>query len=198
MKGRSEIGCAILAAGAARRFGGLKLLVDVGGVSLLARVVGEACRSRCDRVAVVLGAGASALAAALGEGPVERLENLRWDEGMSSSIHVAVNWARRRDLEALVLVVADQPRLDARHLDALVAASHGGTRLAASHYVDVLGVPAVFPRSVFTELSALSGDSGARTILRRPNAHVVAVSWPHGAFDVDRREDVSTLVSSKI
>jgi molybdenum cofactor cytidylyltransferase len=197
LKGPAAIGCAILAAGAARRFGGLKLLADVGGVPLLARVAGEACRSCCDRVAVVLGADAGALAMVLGEQSVERLENDRWDEGMSSSIHVAVKWARRRDLEALVLVVADQSRLDAGHLDTLVAVSRGGTRIAASYYAGVLGVPAVFPRAVFPKLSALSGDAGARTILRRPGAYVVPVSWPAGAFDIDRREDMSDAMASE-
>jgi molybdenum cofactor cytidylyltransferase len=197
LKGPAAIGCAILAAGAARRFGGLKLLADVGGVPLLARIAGEACRSRCDRVAVVLGADAGALAMALGKHSVERLENDRWDEGMSSSIHVAVKWARRRDLEALVLVVADQSRLDAGHLDTLVAVSRRGTRIAASYYAGVLGVPAVFPRAVFPKLSALSGDAGARAILRRPGAYVVPVSWPAGAFDIDRREDMSDAMASE-
>ena len=193
----AAIGCAILAAGAARRFGGLKLLADVGGVSLLTRVVEVASRSRCDHVAVVLGSDGGALSARLDEHPIERLENERWDEGMSSSIHIAVNWARHRDLKALVLMVADQPRLDAGHLDALVAASRGGAQLAASYYAGVLGVPAVFPRSVFPELRALRGDAGARAILRRPDAHVVPVSWPAGVFDVDRREDVSSAVHSR-
>jgi molybdenum cofactor cytidylyltransferase len=139
----------------------------------------------------VIGANARALAVTLDEHPVERLWNERWEEGMSSSIRAAVNWARRRDLEALVLVVADQPRLDAGHLDALVAASRGGTLLAASHYASLLGVPAVFPRSVFSTLDALTGHAGARTILRGPDSNVVPVSWPPGAFDVDRPEDVS-------
>jgi molybdenum cofactor cytidylyltransferase len=187
------IGCAILAAGAARRFGGLKLLADVGGVPLLARVVGQVWRARCDRIAVVLGANAAPLAATLIAFPLERLERLendRWNEGMSSSVRVAANWARHHDLEALVLVVADQPSLDAGHIDALVRASQGGARLAASRYADVLGVPAVFPRSMFPQLGVFTGDRGARALLRDANADVVAVPWPAGEFDVDRREDV--------
>ena len=140
------IGCAILAAGAARRFGEPKQLAVVSGKPLVRRVAAAACRSACARVAVV--SGAHDLTRALGGLPVERLDNRRWASGMASSIHVAVGWAETCALDALLIAVADQPRLDVAHLDRLIAASIGGRVLAASAYADVLGVPALFPRAL--------------------------------------------------
>ena len=192
------VGCVILAAGGARRFGGNKLLAEVGGRSLLARAIEAARASRCARVAVVLGARADELASVVEEdddGRVERLDNAAWAEGMASSIRRAVAWATTGRLFALVLVAADQPGLDATHIDALVAASGGGRRLAASRYAGVLGVPALFPREMFGALSGLHGERGARELLRGREASVAAVAWPAGVFDIDRPADQAAFVS---
>jgi molybdenum cofactor cytidylyltransferase len=178
-------GCAILAAGAGRRFGGPKQLATIGGTSLLRRSAAAVCRSSCAGVAVVLGARADELWPALDGLPVERIDNPRWDEGMATSIHCAVAWARRRALGALLVAVADQPGLTAAHVEALVAASGGGRGLAASSYAGILGVPALFPSAYFGALEGLSGDAGARALLRAPGSAVTPVRWPIGAFDVD-------------
>jgi CTP:molybdopterin cytidylyltransferase MocA len=185
------IGCAILAAGAARRFGGAKQLARVGGEPLVHRAAEAACRSSCACVAVV--AGACDVTAALGDLPVERLDNPLWPTGMASSIHLAVAWARGRALDALLVAVADQPRLDAAHLDRLIAASRGGRLLTASAYADVIGVPALFPRPLFGALATLTGDTGAREIVRNPAFDAIPVAWPAGADDVDLTSDLPSI-----
>jgi CTP:molybdopterin cytidylyltransferase MocA len=187
----SRIGCAVLAAGAARRFGGPKLLVELEGRTLLTRALEAARGSRCESVAVVLGAHAERLGDTLIHERVERVRNVEWEEGMASSIRAATAWARARGFDALVLVAADQPRLQAEHVDALIAASDEARRMAASQYGGLLGVPALFPRGSFEALEALTGDVGARSILRRADARVASVPWPAGALDVDRPGDMA-------
>jgi xanthine dehydrogenase accessory factor len=177
--------CAILAAGASRRFGGPKQLAEIDGAPMLRRIAAQACRSSCARVAVVLGARADTIGPTLDGLPIERVDNPGWSEGMASSIRAAVAWARARGAGALLLAVGDQPALDAAHLDALIAASQGGQQLAASRYAGVLGPPAVFPASAFAQLETLTGDLGARALLRAADARVAAVDWPEGAHDVD-------------
>jgi molybdenum cofactor cytidylyltransferase len=182
------VGGAILAAGAATRFGGDKLLVDVRGRSLLAHTIDAVRASPCTPIAVVLGARAEAHAPIVERAVVERLDNPAWQEGMAASVRAATAWAQRRGLAALALIVADQPHLTGRHLAALVAASEGGSRMAASHYAGVLGVPAVFPDGSFGALLSLTGDTGARALLRAPGAPVAAVPWPDGVLDIDEPE----------
>jgi molybdenum cofactor cytidylyltransferase len=179
------VGGAILAAGAATRFGGDKLLVDVRGRSLLAQSIDAVRASPCAPIAVVLGARAEAHAPIVERAVVERLDNPAWQEGMAASVRAATAWAQRRGLAALALIVADQPHLTARHLAALVAASEDGSRMAASHYAGVLGVPAVFPDRSYGALLSLTGDTGARALLRAPGASVAAVPWPEGVLDID-------------
>ena len=184
------VGCAILAAGAGRRFGGPKQLAPIDGVPLLRRAAEAACASACDGVAVVLGAGRDQLGSLIDGLPVDRLDNPRWQSGMASSIRLATSWARRRGWAALLIAVADQPRLRPAHLDALIAAYSRGRTMAASLYAGVRGVPAIFPAHCYSELEELVGDTGARALLRNPNRPVACVAWPDGARDVDLRADL--------
>jgi molybdenum cofactor cytidylyltransferase len=184
-----RVGCAILAAGAARRFDRPKPLARIEGVPLLRRIAAAACQSACARVAVVLGADADVGGPTLDNLPVDRLVNLDWPEGMAASVRVAARWADRSGLEALLIATCDQAELATGHLSLLVAASVGGRRLAASAYNDGLGVPAVFPRAFYPRLRRLEGDAGARTILRDPAVRVIPVRWDHGPRDVDTAED---------
>ncbi len=177
--------CAVLAAGAARRFGGPKQLAVVGGQPMLRRIAEAATQSACARTGVVLGARAEAVAAALRGLAVDRIDNAAWAEGMAASIRAAVNWARQAGADALLLALGDQPALGREHLDALVRTSDGGRRTVASRYEGVLGPPALFPAAWFGKLAALSGDAGARGLLREAGADVVAVDWPAGAADLD-------------
>jgi CTP:molybdopterin cytidylyltransferase MocA len=183
------IGAAVLAAGASRRLGRPKQLVNVEGQQLVRRIAEVALQSGCQPVAVVLGAHTSEIGAAVADLPIVRLLNPEWAEGMGSSVRVAARWASGAALDALMLVLVDQIRLSTGHLDALRAASDRGLRIAASAYRGVLGVPAIFPRRFFPALQALKGDSGARQLLRG-TLPVTAVNWPEGIYDLDRTADL--------
>ncbi len=184
------IGAAVLAAGASRRLGRPKQLVSVAGQRLVQRMAEVALQSGCQPVAVVLGAHAAEVGAAVARLPVVCLLNAEWADGMGSSVRVAAGWARDAALDALMLVLVDQLRLSSGHLDAIRAASDQGQRIAASAYQGVLGVPAIFPRRFFPALQALKGDSGARQLLRG-NLPITAVSWPAGIYDLDRMADLT-------
>lgn len=188
----ARIGCVVLAAGASRRMGRPKQLLRYHGQPLVIHAAQAARDSAATIVGVVLGANRKRVARALAEADldVEIIDNADWRQGMSSSVRAAVTWARSRECDGLLLAVADQPDLSVNHLDALIAASAGATRIAASAYHDVLGVPALFPWEMFHRLETLTGDAGARTLLRHSAFRVVPVSWPAGAHDVDRPGDL--------
>jgi molybdenum cofactor cytidylyltransferase len=56
-----------------------------------------------------------------------------------------------------------------------------------------MGVPAIFPRTMFRELAQLRGDVGARALLRRNADRVVRVPMPSAAVDVDTPEDLLAI-----
>jgi len=173
----------ILAAGASRRLGRPKQLVEFDGEPLVHRIA-KVALSACDPVAVVT--GAVPLEGALAALPVALVDNVFWAEGIASSIRAGIAWATSAD--AVVLLTCDQVELDSEHLCALIRASDGD-RLAASRYAGVLGIPAVFPRAFFPVLLALAGDHGAQPLL----APAVPVDWPQGARDLESAADLRKL-----
>jgi molybdenum cofactor cytidylyltransferase len=193
----SRVVAVILAAGASSRLGRPKQLLPFRGTTLLRAVVMEACASRFDRVGVVLGANAASIAATIDDLPVTTIDNLAWSAGMSSSIHAAVAWARTQESSAVLLAAGDQPLLTVAHFDCLVDAHRGSSGLTGSLYGGTIGVPAIFDRSMYDRLETLTGDEGARRVLREAaaNGAVASVDWPEGVVDIDTHEDFATWLS---
>ncbi|HEY5936845.1 MAG TPA: nucleotidyltransferase family protein, partial [Kofleriaceae bacterium] len=188
----AELGIAVLAAGGSRRLGRPKQLVELGGEPLVHRIAETCVELRSGPVAVVLGAEATAIGTALGDLRVARIANPAWQTGIASSIRAAVDWARAAGVHALAIVLADQPRLAVHHLAALRDAWLAGAPIAASRFAGVVGAPAIFDRSTWDALAALTGDHGAGRLLR-DRQDLVAIDWPDGALDVDTEADVAAL-----
>ena len=195
---RAPVACVVLGAGGSRRLGRPKQLETYAGKPLIRHVVDEIASSSCSAVAVVLGANAAQIAPALEDlcarAPVTMLENAGWEEGIASSVRAAVTWAIARGAGALVLVLADQPLVDAAHIDRLIAAHRAGAPAAGSVYAGALGVPALFDASLFDALLALEGDRGAARVLRSCEG-AACVPWPEGAVDVDTDADAAALAT---
>jgi CTP:molybdopterin cytidylyltransferase MocA len=180
----ARVGCAVLAAGGSRRLGYPKQLLLAGGEPLVRRAAMAALAAANAGSAVIVGAEAARVSRALGDLRLTLLHNLSWELGVASSIRLAANWARASALDGLLLTVCDQPRLDARHLQQLVAKFVAKDVAVASFYSGVRAVPALFPRRLFDALAKLEGDVGASGILRKEGI-VSLVPWPEGELDVD-------------
>ncbi|HET8937257.1 MAG TPA: nucleotidyltransferase family protein [Polyangiales bacterium] len=185
-------GSAILAAGGSRRLGQPKQLVSMRGEPLVRGVATLAAAVSGENVAVVLGCEAERVRAALHGLPCAELENAAWQEGIASSIRVAVRWAEARELAALMLLVCDQTHLSQAVLLQLWAAWEARPQLAAAAcYAGTTGVPAVFPREYYAALLSLQGDRGAAKLLQ--GSAVSRVAWPDGVHDVDTPTDLEGI-----
>lgn len=183
----------VLAAGCSRRFGSPKQLVKLDGQLLLHRVIASAGEVAGAAVTVVLGSNAAEIAALLP--PIGLHVNREWREGVGSSIRSAVR-ALPGACQGALIVLADQPKVTAASLRRLVSAWHRQPRhIIASRYSAVTGVPAIFPRWCFEELSALRGDVGARAVIARHEDRVVPILLPEAGIDIDRPEDLLDLES---
>jgi len=189
-----RIAGALLAAGAASRLGRPKGLLRFRGRSFVRRLADELAAVACP-VVVVVAPGDDAAARELAGAAVETAVNPRPERGLGSSLAAAVEAVRRRvpEADALLVALVDQPLAD-RALFAALADAARRTGWAACDYGDGEGgPPAVLPRAAFDELARLTGDRGARDLLRREGARVDRVPFPGGRFDVDTPGDYARL-----
>jgi molybdenum cofactor cytidylyltransferase len=189
---KPSIAAILLAAGASRRLGRPKQLLDVAGQPLVAHAVKQAI-DLCDAgLVVVTGAAGDQVAAALAGFSFVRVHNPDAAEGMGSSIRHGV-LASAADADGILLLVCDQPAVDQGHLMTLIDTwRQSPAQVVAARYADTSGVPAIFPASYRARLAALEGQSGARAILAEAD-NVIHVDMPAAAFDVDTPADVERL-----
>ncbi len=193
-----KIGALILAAGGSARLGRPKQLACVGGKSLIRRTVEAATCAACSPIVVVLGGYAQATRTALQGEPVALIENEVWRSGIGTSIRAGVRRLKADPaLEAIVILVCDQPRLEAGVIRGLREVYRAGRHpIVASVYEQTVGVPALFDRSYFEELLGLQDDQGAKALMKA-NKHLVGhCEFPGGQIDIDTPEDLATYSGS--
>lgn len=183
-------GVVVLAAGASKRLGQPKQLLEIDGETLLHRVVRFAALSEPAEIIVVLANGAIKIREAIDDLECQIVTCVEADRGISASLRFGLAALNPNCAGALVVLV-DQPKLDAAHLCALrdrwrLTPQHA----VASRYAETLGVPALLPRSWFAELMQTRADQGARELLRQHAAHVYAIDAPQLAFDLDSLSDL--------
>ena len=184
-----QVYIAVLAAGASRRFGSPKQLLDWGGVPLVRHAVTRATDACADRTLLVLGHEWRDVMNAAGDTPFIAL-NERADQGMGTSIALAAR-SLQRVANAIVLMPADQPLVSAEHLRALIDAWTGGSdEIVASRYAGTLGTPALFASDAFAELASLQSENGARSLFPDDRFRVQSVSCEAAAFDIDEPSDL--------
>jgi molybdenum cofactor cytidylyltransferase len=187
----------VLAAGASTRFGSTKQLVRVSGRPLMHMAVARAADVVGSAVIVVLGAQAAELAPLLTHSPAMIVINRDWREGLASSIRAGV--ARLpSSCNAVLLTLADQAAVTAEDLKRLASAWRRQPEyIVAARYGTTTGVPAIFPRSTFGDLTSLRGDVGARSLLQRNPDRVARVAMESAAVDIDTPEDLLALQPPK-
>ncbi len=191
---RPHVAAIVLAAGAARRMRGPdKLLEPVGGQPVLRVVAQAACASRADEVVAVLPPGAQARRTALAGLDVRLVEAPDWAEGMAASLRAGLAAVLER-ADAVVVLLADMPEVRAGDIDRLIAAFDPVEGREAARAVTTGGVPGhpvLFGRRFFEGLAALTGDRGAREVLRDAADFLVEVptSGEAAVVDLDTPEE---------
>jgi molybdenum cofactor cytidylyltransferase len=185
----------LLAAGRSVRFGGDKLLAPLCGRPVLFWSA-AAIAAEVDVLYVVVPAGDAARIAALDAIPHVVVEHAGRDAGMSSSIAAGIA-ALPDEATAVVIALADQPLVAPAVVRGLGERwREGGASAVATRYRDGRGHPVLFGRGLFGALSALEGDTGARTLLDSLGDGVALVTVDDSApVDVDTPDALRALAA---
>jgi CTP:molybdopterin cytidylyltransferase MocA len=181
----------VLAAGAGRRFeqsGGIgpKQLAKIAGEPMLTRVLRTAQAALLDDVVLVQGAVRLTDDVPVG---VTVLDNRRWPEGLATSLRVAVAFARERAHTAIVVGLADQPGVTAAAW-AAVAAAPRDPPIAVATYDGRPGNPVRLAAAVW-ELLPITGDEGARIVIRDRPDLVQQIPCDGDPTDIDELDDLA-------
>jgi molybdenum cofactor cytidylyltransferase len=94
------------------------------------------------------------------------------------------------------MMLCDQPRVEARIINELVAAYRvTKAPLVTAKYDGTHGVPALFDQRLYPALLALTGSQGAKSLILAHSAHLSEVPAPEAALDLDTLADCERLVT---
>ncbi|RYD40760.1 MAG: nucleotidyltransferase family protein, partial [Verrucomicrobiaceae bacterium] len=138
-------GAIILAAGGASRFGKAKQLLEINGETLIDRACRVAMEVGCVPVLRVLGARAEEISEHSNPDGVSTIINKTWQDGMGATLAFAVSELELRaaNCESVLILLCDQPSIDAAMLQELVQASHQpGISIVLADSGETTGPPA--------------------------------------------------------
>lgn len=202
----------VLAAGSSTRMGSAnKLLQSIDAQAMVSAVLMALLESSVDSLWVVTGFESDKVASLLEKlshdyglkagKKIHCIENLDYSKGLSTSLKSGIQ-ALPDCVEAVMIVQADMPMLTAAHFERLLAiykkTNHKLTsqhkKIIAPFYQQQRGNPIIFPRRFFNSLQTISGDQGARQLLKQWAEHIVAVEMTDDAvlFDVDTPAQLQT------
>ncbi|MGE5230777.1 MAG: nucleotidyltransferase family protein [Deltaproteobacteria bacterium] len=185
------------AAGESVRMGRNKLLLPVGGESLVRRAVTRALAA-LDPVIIVVGHEADRVRRELAGLPCRVVVNPEHGRGLETSVRAGVA-ALPADAEAAVMLLPDMPLVTPAMLAALLARfRETGAPLVISRYGETIAPPHLYARPLLAELAA--AGSG-KPVIERHRAEAQVLAWPPEALaDLDLpadRERVEALLAAE-
>lgn len=191
MSASLRVGCVLMAAGSATRFGENKLTACLAGQSLFSRALCASSAPVFARVCVV-SQYAPLLAQARQAGHLA-VCNDRPEDGLSRTIRLGTQ--ALSDCDGILYMVADQPLLRMQTVQLLVNVWQQQPEkiVAAAHHAH-RGNPCLFPACFFPELCALSGDRGGSSVIRQHEDRLLLVEVDENElFDCDTPQSLDIL-----
>jgi CTP:molybdopterin cytidylyltransferase MocA len=189
----------LLAAGQASRFGSPKQLATLGGRPLVTYALGALLAVEAiQEVVVVVGAYAEAIAEAVAGSEAIVVSCPDYAQGLAASLRCGVIAAQERGADAAVVHLADLPGVGPEAVAAVLAHAfddHGRLHAEPTRatYAGTDGHPVVLPRACFGELAVLTGDVGARDLLRGSRVRRVELGHLADPTDIDTPDQLEAM-----
>ncbi len=200
MQSKKPTAGVILAAGESIRFGKPKQLLKLNDKYLLEWVLDAAIGSRLEKTLLVLGHKQQEILAALGvkvqQPAVEVVINPDYQHGQSTSLLAGLSKIRD-EFPSIMFLLGDQPMLDSETIDRLLEHFWSSDKdIGVPVFEGRRGNPVIFSQKFYDHISEITGDIGARDIIRNHTEHVlkVEISNPLCFMDIDTQSDYDQLV----
>lgn len=184
-----QLGAVLMASGAARRFGKNKLLYPVEGVPMIERAMGALPPELFAKAAVV-SSYPEILRLTESKG-YTAIHNPNPEQGQSVSVRLGTQ--ALADMDGILFAVCDQPWLRRSSVERLMEAfSAEPDCIWALSWAGRKGNPVVFPKALFPELLAITGDRGGGAVIKvHPQLlRLTEAAGPEELSDVDAPTDL--------
>ena len=180
----------LLAAGSSSRFGGFKLMHAIEGVPMVLQST-IAMKAALGAVVVAVRPGSPCVPTLSGKPGIRILACPRAPEGMGGTLADVIA-ALPAPAGGFIIALADMPFIAPDTIRAVARALAGGAALVAPAYRGERGHPVGLGAGYRNELLALTGDAGARAIVRRDAAAMtlIEVDDPGVLRDIDTPGDL--------
>jgi len=184
----------LLAAGTSTRMGRNKMLLDLGGETVLHRAARCAIDGGLSPLIVVLGSQAERAEQELGGLECQVVRNPHFESGITSSMHCGLAALPTTTAAAMVLL-ADMPFVTADMISEMVRRyQQTAALLVISDYEGVNAPPMLYDKRLFGELQATHGERCGRQVVQRHRDQAEVLRWPASALaDLDVPEDYERL-----
>ena len=151
----------------------------------------EQCKAAgAAHVFVVLGAHQEEILQKINTTNISIIYNDKWAEGMGTSIAKTIIFLRENHLkfDGLLIAACDQPLIKLDHYKKLINSCINKDRIIVSSFENGRGIPVVFDQTYFDELSGLTEDVGAKSIVKKHLDRLIQIDAAEAAIDLDTKE----------
>jgi molybdenum cofactor cytidylyltransferase len=195
-----KIGVLVLAAGKSSRMNSIKQLEKIDGKTILDITLTKIKTLFDDNIYCVLGANATIIKQEITSKKTTFITNKNFEQGLSSSIVTGLQYFKNNQFifEGVLILLADQPAIEISYLESMIDLfEEHPTKIIASNYGNMLGVPALFPSIYLNELLLIKGDKGAKEFINQKRGDVICPQESTNLVDLDTQEDLIQFIKSK-
>ncbi len=189
-----KIGCVILAAGSASRFGSPKQLAIFKEKTFIENVIETAQSVQFQDRVVILGSHYEEIIDVIDKNEIVILNNVNWENGQASSVNLGVSYFFKNPVDAIIFLLVDQPQITSIMINnVLNLFAYQKPNIIVHHYKGQNRHPILFSKDTFQELLNIQGDKGGRQLFDKVIPFQINLESDYLALDIDTIEDLKNL-----
>ena len=186
----------LIAAGESKRIGKPKQFLDWGSVTLIENQIRTLLKTK-QNTYVVLGAYYKEIFNVIKKYPIKIFYHKNWKNGMGSSIAFGIKeiLKKSKNYQGFLISLCDMPLIEVNYFKKLIQNFNINKNkiIVSKSKLGVIGVPAIFPKTLENELMKLNEDVGAKEIINKYKDSVNKILCDD-LDDIDTLEDYKMLI----